>query len=55
MKKNNTLKIVLSVVGAVVVAGAIVAAVIHFWEDIKKILPCCKQEEDFEEFEELDD
>ncbi len=55
MKKNNTLKIVLAVVGGVVVVGTIVAAVIHFWDDIKKVLPgCCKEDEDFEEFEELD-
>ncbi len=53
-KQNNTLKLVLSIVGAVVVVGTIVAAVVHFWDDIKKLLPGNKEEEVFEDFEELD-
>ena len=55
MKKNSPLKIVLIVVGAVVVVGTIAAAVIHFWDDIKKLLPGGKNEEDFDEFAELED
>ena len=54
MKKNNTLKLVLTVIGAVVVIAAAVAAVIHFWEDIKKYLPCKKKEEEFEDFDDIE-
>jgi|GEM_PF-933251 len=53
-KKNSTLKIVLTIIGAVVVLGTIVAAVVHFWDDIKKLLPGEKNEEDFDDFEELE-
>lgn len=45
MKKNNTLTVILSIVGAVVVIAGAVAAIIHFWDDIKAKLPCkCKDE-----------
>lgn len=53
--KNSTLKLVLSIVGAVVVLGAITAAVIHFWDDIKRLLPCgksCCEESEFADIEE---
>ena len=55
MKKNSTLKLVLAIVGGVVVVGAMVVALIHFWEDIKKLLPCCKEKDASDEFEEFDD
>ena len=53
--KNNTLKIVLSIVGGVVVIGAIAVALIHFWDDIKKLLPgCCQDDEELIEFDDID-
>ncbi len=57
-KESGGLKMVLAVIGAFVVLGGAVVAIIHFWEDIKKKLPCCKDEcEDFEELleDELDE
>ena len=54
MKNKNT-KLVLGIVGGVVVVGAIVVALIHFWDDIKKLLPCKKEEEDFEEFDDIEE
>ena len=55
MKKNNTLTVIFSIIGAVVVIAGAVAAIIHFWDDIKAHLPCkCKNEcDDF--CDELDD
>ena len=51
MKKNKT-GWILAIVGAVVVVCAITYAMIHFWEDIKNLLPGGKKdEEDFEDFE----
>ena len=52
MKKENGLKKILAIIGALVVVGGAVAAIIHFWEDIKEKLPCCKKNtfEDFEDF-----
>jgi len=59
MEKKGTLGKILAVVGALVVLGGAVAAIIHFWEEIKAKLPCCKKDEfeDFEDFveEELDE
>ncbi len=54
MKQNSALKAILAIVGGVVVLGAIVVGLIHFWDDIKKLLPCCKEEDD-EELLEFDD
>lgn len=54
-KNNSTLRVILAIVGAVVVLGTIVAAVVHFWDDIKKLLPGNKEEEVFEDFEELEE
>ena len=54
MKKNHTLTIILSIVGAVIVVAGAIAAIIHFWEDIKAYLPC-KCEDDFDEFCEDED
>ena len=53
MQKNSTMKIIFTIVGAVVVLGTIVAAVVHFWEDIKKLLPGCKEEKDFDDFDDI--
>lgn len=50
-KKKGALGKVLAIVGALVVIGGAVAAVIHFWEQIKEKLPCCKKDE----FEGLED
>lgn len=52
--KNSTLKLILAIVGAVVVLGAIAVAVIHFWEDIKKLLPCCKKQDELDEFADIE-
>ena len=38
MKKNSTLKLVLAIIGGVVVVGSIAVAMIHFWDDLKKLL-----------------
>ena len=56
--KNKHAKVILSIVGGVVVLGTIVVALIHFWDDIKKLLPCKKvaeEETDFEEFDDIDE
>ena len=60
MKKPN-LTMIFTIIGAVVAIGAAVFAVIHFWDDIKKILPGKKKDEElfddldeFDEFEELE-
>ncbi len=52
MKKENGLKKILAIIGGLVVLGGAVVAIIHFWEDIKEKLPCCKKSalEDFEDF-----
>lgn len=53
--KNSTLKLVFAIVGGVVTLGAIAVALIHFWDDIKKLLPsgkCCT--EAAEEFEDIE-
>ncbi|MBQ6431453.1 MAG: hypothetical protein IJJ99_06240 [Oscillospiraceae bacterium] len=55
MKENSALKAVLAIIGGVVVLGAIVVGLIHFWDDIKKLLPCCCKEEDADELLEFDD
>ena len=48
---NKTLRLILGIVGAVVVLGAVAAAVVHFWDDIKAKLGCNKCEfEDLEDF-----
>lgn len=52
--KNKNLKLILSIVGAVVVAGTLVVALIHFWEDLKKLLPGCKCEAEEDDFEDIE-
>lgn len=51
--KNNSLRIILTVVGAVVTLGAIALAVIHFWDDIKSLLPTKKDEIFDDDFEDI--
>ncbi len=51
--KNNTAKIVCAIVGGVVIVGAMVVALIHFWDDIKKLLPTGK-DKDAEDFSDID-
>lgn len=55
--KDNKTKLILAIIGGVVVVGAITVAIIHFWEDIKALLPGKKdkEEEAFEDFEELEE
>ena len=57
MKKNSSLKLVLAIIGALAVIGSIVVTVIHFWDDIKKLLPCgkCEEAEDLEDLEDIGD
>lgn len=40
--KNGLFKGILCIIGGVVVLAGAVIALVHFWEDIKKCLPCCK-------------
>lgn len=54
MKKSNW-GLVCSIVGAVVIAGAAVAALIHFWDDIKKLLPCCNCSAECDEFADIEE
>ncbi len=54
MKNNSTLKLVLAIVGGVVVAAAAVVAVLHFWDDLKKYLPCCKAKQEQEDFADIE-
>ena len=52
MKNNNGLRIILSVIGAVVALGVVALAVVHFWDDIKSLLPAKKEDifdDDFED------
>ena len=51
MKKNGSLKLVLAIIGGVVVLGSLVVAVVHFWDDLKKLCPCCKCKDDAENLE----
>ena len=53
--KNSTLKLILAIIGGVVVVGAITVALIHFWDDLKKYLPCCcKKSEAIDEFADIE-
>ena len=56
MKKSN-LGLICSIVGGVVIAAATALALIHFWDDIKRLLPCCKckDTEETEAFADLDE
>ena len=51
--KNNSLRLILTIVGAIVSLGAIAYAVIHFWDDIKELLPAKKDEVFDEDFEDI--
>lgn len=52
---NNNLKLIFSIVGGVVIVAAIVVALVHFWDDIKKLLPSCKCKEELDEFEDIEE
>lgn len=53
--KNSTMRVILSIVGGVVVVAGIAFALIHFWGDIKAMLPCCcKKDEALDEFEDIE-
>lgn len=52
--KNKNLKLILSIVGAVVVVGTLAVALIHFWDDLKKLIPCGKCDELPEDFEDIE-
>ena len=55
MDKKSNLGTILGIVGAVVVVAAIAVAMIHFWDDIKKALPCCKEkDDDLEDFSDIE-
>lgn len=53
--KNSTLKLILSIVGGVVVIGSIAVALIHFWDDIKKLFPCCSSCDELDEFADIEE
>lgn len=53
--KNSNLRLILGIVGGVVVVAAIAVALIHFWDDLKKLLPGGKKDELDEEFADLVD
>ena len=50
---KNNLKLILGIIGGVVVVGSIAVAMIHFWDDLKKLLPCFgKCDEGLDDFDE---
>ena len=54
MQVIDRIALILAIIGGVVVVGAAAVAVLHFWDDLKKYLPCCKckqEEEDFADIE----
>ncbi|MBQ7871983.1 MAG: hypothetical protein IJ357_07565 [Oscillospiraceae bacterium] len=51
--KNSTLKTILIIVGAVVTLAGIALALVHFWDDIQKLLPC-KRKVELEDFSDID-
>ena len=54
MKNEGLMKKIFALVGALVVVGGAVVAVIHFWDRIAEKLPCCKKET-IEDFDDLED
>mgnify|MGYP001512011215 CR=1 FL=1 len=49
------LKLILGIIGGVVVVGSIAVAMIHFWDDLKKLLPCFgKCDEGLDDFDEIE-
>jgi hypothetical protein len=54
MKNEGLMKKIFALVGALVVVGGAVVAVIHFWDRIAEKLPCCKMET-IEDFDDLED
>ena len=52
---KNNLKLILGIIGGVVVVGSIAVAMIHFWDDLKKLLPCFgKRDEGLDDFDEIE-
>ena len=52
---KNNLKLILGIIGGVVVVGSIAVAMIHFWDDLKKLLPCFgKCDEGLDDFDEIE-
>lgn len=52
--KNNTLKLVLAIIGGVVVVAAAAVAVVHYWDSLKKYLPCCKCKKEQDDFADIE-
>ena len=53
--KNSTLKLILAPPPGDHVLGAIAVGLIHFWDDIKKLLPgCCEDDDELLEFDDID-
>lgn len=56
MKKNSNWGMICSIVGGIVIAAAAVVALLHFWDDIKVLLPCCKcKDDEVDAFADLDE
>ena len=55
MKKKGTLGKVLAVIGALVLIGGAIAAVVHYWDDIKAKWDSWFKKDKFEEFEDFMD
>lgn len=52
---KNNLKLILGIIGGVVVVGSIAVAMIHFLDDLKKLLPCFgKCDEGLDDFDEIE-
>ena len=52
---KNNLKLILGIIGGVVVVGSIAVAMIHFWDDLKKLLPCFgKCDEGLDDLDEIE-
>lgn len=39
---NKTLKIILSATAAVMAVAGVVVLIVHFWDNLKALCPCCK-------------
>lgn len=54
--KKNSWGLICSIVGGAVIAAAAIVALVHFWDDLKALLPCCKCGDDEDEvFADLDE
>lgn len=53
--KNSNLKLILGIVGGIVVVSAIVVALVHFWDDLKGLIPGVgKKEPELDEFADIE-